>query len=123
MRRTRDRNSSTIRRDASIIWVEEDGDGALALSNNWLVVATDEDALFDTLDMISGNGGDSLADNPNFQEAQAALPDRRFALVYADYEGIGDEFGQTLGMGRMPPGADTFGIETPRVGGNVLPVG
>ena len=95
------------------IWVEEDGDGALALSNNWLVVATDEDALFDTLDMISGNGGDSLADNPNFQEAQAALPDRRFASVYADYEGIGDEFGQTLGMGRMPPGADTFGIETP----------
>ena len=95
------------------IWVEEDGDGAFALSKSWLVVATDEDALFDTLDMISGNGGDSLADNPNFQEAQAALPDRRFASVYADYEGIGGEFGQTLGMGRMPYGVDTFGIETP----------
>ena len=95
------------------IWVEEDGDGALALSNNWLVVATDEDALFDTLDMISGNGGDSLADNPNFQEAQAALPARRFASVYADYEGIEDELGAGLGSVLMPYGADTFGIETP----------
>ena len=95
------------------IWVEEDGDGAIALSNNWLVVATDEDALFDTLDMISGNGGRSLADNPNFQDAQAALPDRRFASVYADYAGIGDEFGQTFGMGLMPSSVDPFGIETP----------
>ena len=81
------------------IWLEENDDGAFALSNNWLVVATDEDALFDTLDMISGNGGDSLADNPGFQEAQAALPDRRFASVYADYEGIGDEFGQNAWNG------------------------
>ena len=103
----------TIRRDAFDIWVEENDDGAFALSNNWLVVATDEDALFDTLDMISGNGGDSLADNPNFQEAQAALPDRRFASVYADYESIWDELGQTLRMGLMPSGVDTFGLETP----------
>ena len=95
------------------IWVEEDGDGAFALSKSWLVVATDEDALFDTLDMISGNGGDSLADNPNFQEAQAALPDRRFASVYANYEGIEDELGSLSGFGLMPYGADTFGIETP----------
>ena len=95
------------------IWLEENDDGAFALSNNWLVVATDEDALFDTLDMISGNGGDSLADNPNFQEAQAALPDRRFASVYADYESIWDELGQTLRMGLMPSGVDTFGLETP----------
>ena len=56
------------------IWLGENDDGAFALSNNWLVVATDEDALFDTLDMISGDGGKSLADNPGFQEARAALP-------------------------------------------------
>ena len=95
------------------IWLGENDEGALALSNDWLVVATDEDALFDTLDMISGNGGKSLADNPGFQEARAALPDRRFASVYADYESIWDELGQTLGMGLMPSGVDTFGLETP----------
>ena len=95
------------------IWLGENDEGALALSNDWLVVATDEDALFDTLDMISGNGGKSLADNPGFQEAQAALPDRRFASVYADYESIWDELGQTLRMGLMPSGVDSFGLETP----------
>ena len=95
------------------IWLGENDEGALALSNDWLVVATDEDALFDTLDMISGNGGKSLADNPGFQEARAALPDRRFASVYADYESIWDELGQTLRMGLMPSGVDTFGLETP----------
>ena len=95
------------------IWLEENDDGAFALSNNWLVVATDEDALFDTLDMISGDGGKSLVDNPGFQEARAALPDRRFASVYADYESIWDELGQTLRMGLMPSGVDSFGLETP----------
>ena len=95
------------------IWIEEDDAGALALSNKWLVVATDEDALFDTLDMISGNGGKSLADNPDFQEARAALPGRRFASVYADYEEIVDESGQTPGLDLMPYGVDTFSIETP----------
>ena len=98
------------------IWVEEYDDGAFALSNNWLVVASDEDALLDTLDMISGNGGKSLADNPNFQEAQAALPGRRFASVYADVEGMVDEFGSTFGgagFGMMTAGVNPFGIETP----------
>ena len=98
------------------VWLEEDGDGAFALSNKWLVVASDEDALFDTLDMISGDGGKSLADNPNFQEAQAALPGRRFASVYADVEGMVDEFGSTFGgagFGMMTAGVNPFGIEPP----------
>ena len=98
------------------VWLEEDGDGAFALSNKWLVVASDEDALFDTLDMISGDGGKSLADNPNFQEAQAALPGRRFASVYADVEGMVDEFGGTFGgagFGMITAGVNPFGIEPP----------
>ena len=98
------------------VWLEEDGDGAFALSNKWLVVASDEDALFDTLDMISGDGGKSLADNPNFQEAQAALPGRRFASVYADVEGMVDEFGSTFGgagFGMMTAGVNPFDIEPP----------
>ena len=95
------------------IWLDSNNEGHFALSNNWLVVATDEDALFDTLDMISGNGGRSLANNPDFQEAQAALPDRRFASVYADYAGIGDELGAGSGFGLIPYGVDSFGIETP----------
>ena len=98
------------------VWLEENGEGALALSNNWLVFATDEDALFDTLDMISGDGGKSLAENPNFQEAQAALPGRRFASVYADVEGMVDEFGSTFGgagFGMMTAGVNPFGIEPP----------
>ena len=98
------------------VWLEEDGDGAFALSNKWLVVASDEDSLFDTLDMISGDGGKSLADNPNFQEAQAALPGRRFASVYADVEGMVDEFGSTFGgagFGMMTAGVNPFDIEPP----------
>ena len=98
------------------IWLDSNNEGHFALSNDWLVVATDEDALFDTLDMISGNGGRSLADNPNFQEAQAALPDRRFASVYADVEGMVDEFGSTFGgagFGMITAGVNPFGIEPP----------
>ena len=95
------------------IWLDSNNEGHFALSNDWLVVATDEDALFDTLDMISGNGGRSLANNPDFQDAQAALPDRRFASVYADYAGIGDELGAGSGFGLIPYGVDSFGIEPP----------
>ena len=96
------------------VWLEEDGDGAFALSNKWLVVASDEDALFDTLDMISGNGGKSLADNPDFQEAQAALPARRFASVYADVEGIVDEIDAAVGLAMMMAGVDPFDFEPPK---------
>ena len=96
------------------VWLEEDGDGAFALSNKWLVVASDEDALFDTLDMISGDGGKSLADNPDFQEAQAALPARRFASVYADVEGIVDEIDAAVGLAMMMAGVDPFDFEPPK---------
>ena len=65
-------------------WVDENAYQAYALADDWLVYATDENALKGTLDRIE-NSGDSLADDANFLAAQAALPERRFTSFYLNY--------------------------------------
>ena len=67
-------------------WVDEDAFQAYALTDSWLVYATDERSLTNTLDRIEDDGGDSLADATNFMAARAALPERRFASFYLDYQ-------------------------------------
>ena len=71
------------------IWVDrpvggENGFGAYALSKSLLVWATDEDTLEDMIDRIDGDDDHSLANDDNFQSAQEAFPDRRFASIYID---------------------------------------
>ena len=68
------------------IWVDDDAFQAYALTDNWLVYATDEKSLTDTLDRIEEDGGDSLADEANFKAARVALPERRFASFYLNYQ-------------------------------------
>ena len=66
-------------------WVDDDKHQAYALTDDWLVYATDESVLEDTLDRIDGDGGGSLADTENFMAARAALPEHRFNSSYIDY--------------------------------------
>ena len=67
-------------------WVDESKYQSYALTDDWLVFATDEKTLTAMLDRIEDDGGgDSLADNTNFTAAQAALPERRFSSFYLDY--------------------------------------
>ncbi|MDE2787690.1 MAG: DUF3352 domain-containing protein [Chloroflexota bacterium] len=95
------------------IWVNDEGTEAYALTNDWLVFATDERTLTGALDRIE-DGGDSLADDANFMAAQAALPERRFSSFYLDYQQglellddfVGGEFG-TLMPGMIGPAAFT----------------
>ena len=68
------------------IWVDDDAFQAYALTDNWLVYATDEKSLTDTLDRIEEGGGDSLADEANFKAARVALSERRFASFYLNYQ-------------------------------------
>ncbi len=88
-------------------WVDEDADQAYALTNDWLVYATDEKTLTAMLDRIEDDaGGDSLADNANFTAMQAALPERRFSSFYLDYRhGLG-LFEEVIGgeLGPLMPG-------------------
>lgn len=70
------------------VWVDESGNqsGTYALSPDLMVFATNEDAMEDVLDRISGDNDRTLAASENFAAARAALPDRRFASLYIDME-------------------------------------
>ena len=87
------------------LWLAEDDAQLYALSNDWLVFATTEDALFDVLDLMSGDGRRSLAENDRFQEARSALPERRFTSVFIDNAAASDAIG-----GLSPLGATQFGL-------------
>ena len=86
-------------------WADESAHQVYGLSKDMLVFSTTESGLEEVIDGISGDVDLSLADNEKFQAAREALPDRRFASVYVDYqEGIElvddfypDEFG-TMGI-------------------------
>ena len=83
------------------IWADESAYQVYGLSKDALVFSTTESGLEEVIDGIAGDLDRSLADNENFQAAREALPDRRFASFYVDYqEGIElledfypDEFG------------------------------
>ena len=66
------------------IWIDEYGDQAYGLSGDFLIVATEEDYLEEIVDGINGDLDESLADHEFFQAARAAMPDRRFASLYAN---------------------------------------
>ena len=84
------------------VWADENAYQVYGLSKDVLVFSTTESGLEEVIDGISGDLGRSLADTENFQVARQALPDRRFASVYVDYnkgielvEDFYDEFGTT----------------------------
>ena len=88
-------------------WVDESKYQAYALTDDWLVYATDEKTLTAMLDRIEDDGGgDSLADNANFVAAQGALPERRFSSFYLDYRQGLALFEEAIGgaLGPLMPG-------------------
>ena len=70
------------------IWADEGKEQFYALSRDWLVLANTEDALDEILDRISGNARKSLAENPDFEQARAAMSDPRIMSVYVDVEAV-----------------------------------
>ena len=86
-------------------WVDERAYQAYALTDDWLVFATDRKTLESILGRIDGDDGGSLADTDNFKAARAALPERRFSSIYLDYEQaieLAEDF--TLGLSPLAPG-------------------
>ena len=88
------------------VWADWDSDTGLALSGDWFLFASTEDALNDVLDLISGEEGQSLSDKPNFQEARSAMTGDRAMSLYMDLEraaelsGLGaDVLSEATGMG------------------------
>ncbi|MCY4582935.1 MAG: DUF3352 domain-containing protein, partial [Chloroflexi bacterium] len=82
-------------------WVAEDSYGdaiAIALSDDLLVVASDEPTLESILDRASGKQTRTLAGSERFQEARAALPDRRFLSLYVDAGSLQDAAGEWSGL-------------------------
>ena len=68
------------------IWEDESAYQVYALSDDLLVFATTRDTLDDMLERVAGDSDGSLATDEDFQQARAALPDRRFASMYLDVE-------------------------------------
>ena len=69
-------------------WVDENALQAYAVTRDWLVFATNLETLESILARIDDEGGESLADTPEFQAARAGLPERRFSSIYVDYEQV-----------------------------------
>ena len=67
-------------------WISEVEDQNYALTDDWLVYATNEAALRAIIDRIENSGEGSLARDAKFQAAREALADRRFASTYVDYD-------------------------------------
>lgn len=87
------------------VWVDNWDDSAYALTDDWLVYATGEDTLESVLDRIAGRSERSLADRAKFQEARAALPDRRFHSVYVNSESGAELLeNASQGFGSIIPG-------------------
>ena len=71
----------------------------VALTDDYIVIATGVEALESTLDrMDSGQGParPSLFDNPGFQEALEAAESPRFGIMYVDVAGIIDQVGDAF---------------------------
>ena len=69
---------------------------ALGLTDDWLVFATDERALFDVLERMSGGSERSLVDNPDFVEASAAMDESRFGSAYLNVKYSVDDVGEAV---------------------------
>ena len=69
-------------------WVDEADRQAYGLSDEWLVFATSASTLQEMIGRIASasDGAGSLAANPNFTAARAALPERRFSSGYVDLQ-------------------------------------
>lgn len=94
-------------------WADENALQAYAVTRDWLVFTTNLETLESILARIDDEGGESLADTPEFQAARAVLPERRFSSIYVDYEQVlelsNDFAAGLIGM----PGPAAFADQSP----------
>ena len=91
------------------IWDAEKNFQVYALSDDLMVFSTTRDLMEDTLDRVANDADGSLEANEDFQDARAALPDKRFASFYVDVDralALGGEVGEQsvpggLGVGLL----------------------
>ena len=81
------------------IVVSDDGHQAYALTDDWLVFATDERALEDILVRVGGDEDTSLASEDSFREARSQMLDRRLASVYVSSREAEDLLDEWFGGG------------------------
>ena len=90
------------------IWISDGSNQAYALTDDWLVFATDAETLRATIDRIDGRVENSLARAAKFRAARGALSEPRFASGYLDYEGLADRL-DTLARHFAPIGPGLLG--------------
>ena len=76
----------TDRRRGVDLWVADDEDLALGLTDGYLFVADSEDTIEEMVDNIDSPPSRSLADSQAFIDAQESLPSDRFMFAFAQVE-------------------------------------
>jgi hypothetical protein len=87
------------------------GDTALATLKGWIVLASTQAILDETLDRINGASNTaSLNDNPRFKNLVSRLPSDRLALEYVDTGALVRGFGSQLPVGAPGLSPDTLAL-------------
>lgn len=73
------------------VWIADDGDVAIALTDEYLLIADSENTIEDMLDNIDSPPIRSLAADEQFIAAREALPEGRVMFVYAQIENYLEE--------------------------------
>lgn len=79
------------------VWIADDEDLVIGLTDNYLILADSEDTIEDMLDNIDSPPTRSLAEDEQFVAARDALPEDRVMFVYAQIEGYLDTFEDVVG--------------------------
>ena len=69
---------------------DEDEEAHLAVTDDYLLLATTETLLHNTIDMME-EPVNSLSENPRFREAQESVQEKRFSFLYVDVGSIVDQ--------------------------------
>ena len=77
---------------AADVWIADDEDVAIALTDEYLLIAESEDTIEDMLDNLDSPPTRSLAEDEQFIAAREALPEGRVMFVYAQVEDYLEEF-------------------------------
>ena len=83
--------------DDADVWVADDEDIAIGLTDNYLIFGDSEDTVEDIVDNMNSPPSRSLAAKENFIAARESLPDDRVMFVFAQSEDILESFEEYFG--------------------------
>ena len=81
----------------AVVWIADDEDLVIGLSDDYLILADSEDTIEDILDNMDSPPARSLAEDEQFVAAREALPEGRFMFVYAQIEDYVDTLEDVAG--------------------------